>query len=193
MNRIQKQMSFLYEIDLVKDIFRQSLVVNGKRRENDAEHSWHMAMVAITLKEYFIKEFNLERSLKMILIHDLVEIYAGDTPAFGKERPDKFQSELDAAKKLFSLLPKDQEKEMLDLWIEFEECTSNDAIYANVCDKYQGFMQNITSNGHTWEKFQAPWNKVLERASVLKEYVPQLYKEHILPEFEKYKKLGIIR
>lgn len=193
MERIQKQMAFLFEIDKVKDIFRQSLVVNGKREENDAEHSWHMALVALTIKEYFQGEVNLERSLKMILIHDLVEIYAGDTPAFGEVRPDKADDELKAAVKLFSLLPDDQKEEFLNLWLEFEECESNEAKFANVCDRYQGFMQNLTSYGHTWKKFNAPMERVLKRAEVIKIYVPELYEKVMLPEFLKYQERGIIK
>ncbi|WP_297596209.1 HD family hydrolase [uncultured Cetobacterium sp.] len=192
MERIQKQMEFLNEIDKVKEIFRQSLV-DGKREENDAEHSWHMAMVAITLKEYFIEEFNLEKSLKMILIHDLVEIYAGDTPAFGVERPDKQEEEIKAAKKLFSLLPKDQNEDFLDLWLEFEDCQSSEAKFANVCDRYQGFMQNLTSDGHTWKKFNATMERVLDRAEVLKLYVPEIFEKYMLPKFEMYKNRGIIK
>lgn len=193
MERIQKQMAFLFEIDKVKDIFRQSLVVNGKREENDAEHSWHMALVALTIKEYFQGEVNLERSLKMILIHDLVEIYAGDTPAFGEVRPDKADDELKAAVKLFSLLPDDQKDEFLNLWLEFEECESNEAKFANACDRYQGFMQNLTSDGHTWKKFNAPMERVLKRAEVIKIYVPELYEKVMLPEFLKYQERGIIK
>ncbi|MBC2851890.1 HD domain-containing protein [Cetobacterium sp. 8H] len=193
MERIQKQMEFLHEIDKVKDIFRQSLVVDGKREENDAEHSWHMAMVALTIKEYFIEEFDLEKSLKMILIHDLVEIYAGDTPAFGAERPDKKEEEIKAAKKLFSLLPKDQSKYFLELWLEFEECESSEAKYANVCDRYQGFMQNLTSDGHTWKKFNATMEKVLQRAEVLRLYVPELFEKYMLPKFKMYEARGIIK
>lgn len=193
MERIQKQMAFLFEIDKVKDIFRQSLVVNGKREENDAEHSWHMALVALTIKEYFQGEVNLEKSLKMILIHDLVEIYAGDTPAFGNVRPDKKDEEIKAAVKLFSLLPDDQKEEFLNLWLEFEECKSNEAKFANVCDRYQGFMQNLTSDGHTWKKFNAPMERVLERAEVIKIYVPELYEKVVLPEFKKYQERGIIK
>ncbi len=193
MERIQKQMAFLFEIDKVKDIFRQSLVVNGKREDNDAEHSWHMALVALTIKEYFQGEVNLERSLKMILIHDLVEIYAGDTPAFGEVRPDKADDELKAAVKLFSLLPDDQKDEFLNLWLEFEECESNEAKFANVCDRYQGFMQNLTSDGHTWKKFNAPMERVLKRAEVIKIYVPELYEKVMLPEFLKYQERGIIK
>nr|WP_307775769.1 HD domain-containing protein [uncultured Cetobacterium sp.] len=194
MERIKKQMEFLYEIDKLKDIFRQSLIINGKREENDAEHSWHMALVALTIKEYFIiKDFDLEKSLKMILIHDLVEIYAGDTPAFGAVRHDKKEEEIAAAKKLFALLPEDQEKEFLDLWLEFEECESSEAKYANVCDRYQGFMQNLTSDGHTWKKFNASMKKVLKRAEVLQKYTPELFEKYMLPEFKKYRERDIIK
>lgn len=193
MERIQKQMAFLFEIDKMKDIFRQSLVLNGKREENDAEHSWHMALVALTLKEYFEGEVDLEKSLKMILIHDLVEIYAGDTPAFAKVRVDKSDEELKAAIKLFSLLPADQKDEFLNLWIEFEECETNEAKFANVCDRYQGFMQNLTSDGHTWKKFNAPIESVLNRAHIVKLYAPKLYEKVMLPEILKYQARGIIK
>ncbi|MGL6066062.1 MAG: HD domain-containing protein [Cetobacterium sp.] len=193
MERIRMQMDFLFEIDKMKDIFRQSLVVSGKREENDAEHSWHMALVALTIKEYFKGEIDLEKSLKMILIHDLVEIYAGDTPAFGEMRPDKEDEEVKAAKKIFSLLPEDQKEYFLNLWLEFEECESNEAKFANVCDRYQGFMQNLTSDGHTWKKFNASMEMVLKRAEPIKKYTPELYEKYILPEFLKYKEKGIIK
>ncbi|MGL5355634.1 MAG: HD domain-containing protein [Cetobacterium sp.] len=193
MERIRMQMNFLFEIDKMKDIFRQSLVVSGKREENDAEHSWHMALVALTIKEYFKGEIDLEKSLKMILIHDLVEIYAGDTPAFGEVRPDKEDEEVKAAKKIFSLLPADQKEYFLNLWLEFEECESNEAKFANVCDRYQGFMQNLTSDGHTWKKFNASMEMVLKRAEPIKKYTPELYEKYILPEFLKYKEKGIIK
>lgn len=193
MERIRMQMDFLFEIDKMKDIFRQSLVVSGKREENDAEHSWHMALVALTIKEYFKGEIDLEKSLKMILIHDLVEIYAGDTPAFGEVRPDKEDEEVKAAKKIFSLLPEDQKECFLNLWLEFEECESNEAKFANVCDRYQGFMQNLTSDGHTWKKFNASMEMVLKRAEPIKKYTPELYEKYILPEFLKYKEKGIIK
>ncbi|MGL5089286.1 MAG: HD domain-containing protein [Cetobacterium sp.] len=192
MERIRMQMNFLFEIDKMKDVFRQSLVVEGKREENDAEHSWHMALVALTIKEYFKAEINLEKALKMILIHDLVEIYAGDTPAFGQQRPDKKSEEIKAAKRIFSLLPADQEKYFLNLWLEFEECESNEARFANVCDRYQGFMQNLTSDGHTWKKFNVSMEKVLKRAEPIKKYTPELYEKYMLPEFLKYKERGII-
>ena len=152
-----------------------------------------IVLVALIIKEYFQGEVDLEKSLKMILIHDLVEIYAGDTPAFGENRPDKKEEEIKAAIKLFSLLPSDQKEEFLNLWLEFEECQSNEAKFANVCDRYQGFMQNLTSDGHTWKKFNAPMEKVLKRAEIIKEYVHELYEKVMLPEFLKYQKRGIIK
>lgn len=193
MEKLQQQIKFLQEIDKLKDVFRQSLIINGKREENDAEHSWHMAMTAIVLKEYFIEEVDMEKTLKMILIHDLVEIYAGDTPAFGAVREDKFQAELESAKKLFSILPKDQEEEFLNLWLEFEEVETSESKFANVCDKVQGFMQNMTSNGHTWRKFSPSVDKILERVDPVKKYAPEVFNKMLLPEIEKYMKLGVIR
>lgn len=192
MKKIEKQMEFLHEIDKIKDVFRQSLVL-GKRRENDAEHSWHMAMTALTIREYFREDISLERVLKMILIHDLVEIYAGDTPAFGAKRPDKAHQELRAAKKIFSLLPEDQEREFLDLWVEFEECSTSDSRFANVCDRFQGFMQNLTSDGHTWKKFDVHIEKVLERGRVIELYTPELFHDYVMPQLQKYIDRGIIR
>lgn len=192
MERIRQQMDFLHEIDKVKDILRAGLVL-GKRRENDAEHSWHMCMVALTMKEYFIEECNLERILKMILIHDIVEIYAGDTPAFGQDRSDKREAEESAARRVFSLLPEDQAKKHIDLWLEFEDCETNDAKYANACDKYQGFMQNLTSDGHTWKKYNVHIDKVLLRSEHIKLYLPKIYEEFVLPEIKKYMEKGYIR
>ncbi|MGL4910337.1 MAG: HD domain-containing protein [Cetobacterium sp.] len=193
MERIQKQMEFLFEIDKVKDVFRQSLIIEGKREENDAEHSWHMALVALTIREYFEGELDLEKTLKMILIHDLVEIYAGDTPAFGAQRPDKAEEELKAAEKIFSLLPEDQREYFLTLWIEFENCETNEAKFANVCDRYQGFMQNLTSDGHTWKKFNVPLETVLKRIEPIKKYTPKLYHDYMMHEIAKYKEKGIIK
>ncbi|MGL5984841.1 MAG: HD domain-containing protein, partial [Cetobacterium sp.] len=175
------------------DVFRQSLIIEGKREENDAEHSWHMALVALTIREYFEGELDLEKTLKMILIHDLVEIYAGDTPAFGAQRPDKAEEELKAAEKIFSLLPEDQREYFLTLWIEFENCETNEAKFANVCDRYQGFMQNLTSDGHTWKKFNVPLETVLKRIEPIKKYTPKLYHDYIMHEIAKYKEKGIIK
>ena len=112
---------------------------------------------------------------------------------FGAEREDKREEETRAAEKVFFLLPKDQGRELLDLWLEFEECKTEDAKYANVCDRYQGFMQNLTSDGHTWKKYNVHIDRVLERSHVIKLYTPRLFEGYVMPELEKYMSRGIIR
>ena len=118
---LMMQMNFLNEIDKLKSIFRASVVLGGERNENDAEHSWHMAIAAMVLKPHFSEEVCMEKVLKMILLHDVVEIYAGDNPCFGEHNPNKFSEELASAEKIFSMLPKEQKEEFFSLWIEFEE------------------------------------------------------------------------
>ena len=118
MKKLYEQVNFLMEIDKVKGILRQSVILGDvNRRENDAEHSWHMAVCAITLKEYVtFEKVDMERVLKMILLHDLVEIYCDDTPAFSNySKEEKYYKELAAAEKIFSLLPRDQYREYFDL------------------------------------------------------------------------------
>lgn len=192
--KLLKQINFLIEIDKAKDIFRQSLVLN-KREENDAEHSWHICMSAIILKEYFIyNDIDISKALKMILIHDLVEIYSGDTPTFSEySAEEKFLSELSSAKKIFSLLPEEQNKEYLSLWEEFEEAKTKESLFANAFDKFQGFLQNISSDGHTWKKFSPNREKVLNRTKMIKEYLPEVYENIIYPTIEKYVEKGIIK
>ncbi|MGL5123214.1 MAG: HD domain-containing protein [Fusobacteriaceae bacterium] len=190
---LKKQLDFLIEIDKIKGILRQSLVLNGERQENDAEHSWHMAMTAFTLKAYFHYSIDMEKTLKMILIHDIVEIYAGDNPCFGIINPKKYYQELESSKKIFGLLPKKQGKELMNLWLEFEEKKTSESIFANCCDIFQGFLQNLTSNGHTWKKYHVKEEQVLKRVKLIKDYLPQVYKEIILKEIEYYKKKMIIQ
>ena len=162
MNKLHKQVEFLFEIDKLKGILRQSVVLGDtNRRENDAEHSWHMAMCAIVLKEYVdIDNIDMEKVIKMILIHDLVEIYSDDTPAFSDfSKEDKFNKELIAGEKIFGMLPEEQGKEFFDIWLEFEKMETNNSKFANVFDRFQGFMQNLTSDGHTWKNgmFMKVW------------------------------------
>ena len=109
MDRLKKQLDFIIEIDKLKGILRQSLVLDGARRENDTEHSWHMSMCALILKEYYKEEVDMLKVIKMILIHDIVEILAGDTPAYGTFSPEeKRENEMKAAEKTFGILPEDQ-------------------------------------------------------------------------------------
>ncbi|MGL4392148.1 MAG: HD domain-containing protein [Fusobacteriaceae bacterium] len=191
-SNVEKQFEFLVEIDKVKGILRQTLILNGHHQENDAEHSWHMAMSAFILKEYFCEPFDLEKTFKMILIHDIVEIYAGDTPCYGEKNPNKFDEEMSSAKKIFSLLPENQYQELMNIWLEFEEMKSSEAKFANACDRFQGFIQNITSDGHTWKKYKVKKSQVLKRLSPVIDFMPKVFEEVILPQIEKYFAKGII-
>lgn len=196
MKRIQEQINFLMEIDKVKGILRQSVILGDvNRRENDAEHSWHMALCAITLREYVnFENIDLEKVLKMILLHDIVEIYSDDTPAFSQyNKEEKFQKELVAAQKIFGLLPEEQYKEYFKLWLEFENMETDDAKFANVFDRFQGFIQNLSSDGHTWKKWSATREMVLKRLDPVIKYAPKIYEEFIQPEIEKYINKGIIK
>lgn len=196
MSKLQNQINFLMEIDKVKGILRQSVILGDtNRRENDAEHSWHMAICAITLKEYVeFDKIDIERVLKMILLHDVVEIYSDDTPAFSNtSKEEKFCKELAAAEKIFSILPEEQYKEYFKLWLEFENMESDESKFANVFDRFQGFIQNLSSDGHTWKKWNVTEAMVVKRLEPLIKYAPRLYTEFVRLEIEKYIEKGIIR
>lgn len=186
------ELKFLMEIDKLKNIFRQTMVLNGIRQENDAEHSWHMAMSAIVLEKYFNETIDMKKVLKMTLIHDIVEIYAGDTPAFGPPNPNKYIEELKSAGKIFSLLPKELEEEMMELWLEFEELKTPEAKFAKACDTFQGFLQNIMSDGHSWRKYKVKESAFCQRMAPIKLYIPEVYNNIVLPELEKYVANGVI-
>lgn len=195
MNKLHKQVEFLFEIDKLKGILRQSVVLGDtNRRENDAEHSWHMAMCAIVLKEYVdIDNIDMEKVIRMILIHDLVEIYSDDTPAFSDfSKEDKFNKELIAGEKIFGMLPEEQGKEFFDIWLEFEKMETNNSKFANVFDRFQGFMQNLTSDGHTWKKWNVHESMVVKRLEPILKYAPKLYSEIVRPAIDEYMKKGII-
>ena len=196
MERLKQQTQFLIEIDKVKGILRQSIVLGDlNRRENDAEHSWHMALCAMTLKEYFtLGEVDMEKVFKLILIHDIVEIYVGDVPAFSNyDKEAKWNAELESAEKIFGMLPEEQGKDFMKLWLEFENMETKEAKFANTFDRFQGFIQNLTSDGHTWKKFSATKEMVLKRLAPVIEYTPQVFNEFAMPEIQKYIDRGIIK
>ncbi len=151
---MQRQIAFIIEIDKLKNILRQSLVTGGRRRENDAEHSWHLAMMAIVLAEYANEpELDLVRVVQMVLVHDLVEIDAGDTFAYDeKGHEDKSEREQKAADRLFSLLPGDQGRQVMRLWQEFEERRSAEARFAAALDRLQPMLLNYYTEGESWRK-----------------------------------------
>lgn len=193
MDRLQKQMQFLIEIDKLKGILRQSLVLNGLRQENDTEHSWHMSMCAVILKEYFKQNVDMIKVIKMILIHDIVEIMAGDTPAYGSfSAEEKFKNELLAAEKTFGILPENQKNELMALWREFEDMETVESKFANACDRFQGFIQNVTSDAHTWRKFKVTKSKIINRTRPVINYMPEVYYGYIQEYMKKYIENGVV-
>lgn len=176
--RLKKQLEFIIEVDKLKQIYRQTLLMDGSRNENDAEHSWHLALMAMVLQEYSPKkDLDITKVLKMLLIHDLVEIYAGDTFCYDeKANLNKNQRELEAAERLFSILPPDQSQEFRDLWDEFEKRETPEALFAASLDRIQPLICNYLTGGHTWVKYGVKSHKVLERNLLVKEGAPELWK-----------------
>lgn len=176
--RLQKQIDFIVEIDKMKKIFRQNVVIGTNRNENDAEHSWHLAVMAMLLSEY-AESKNLDnlKVLKMILIHDLVEIDAGDTFCYDeKGYEDKEERERKAAQRIFSILPPDQGREILELWQEFEELKTPEARFAASLDRLQPLILNYHTQGHTWQRPGVNKEKVYKRNEILQKGAPELWK-----------------
>lgn len=168
--RLQQQINFILETDNLKNVIRRNFLVDDSRRENTAEHSWHSILLAQIFFEYAEnkEELDLLHIIKMITVHDLVEIYAGDTFIFDEDGyGDKFERENTAAKKLFSLLPDDQAEEYYALWLEFEREETPDAIYACSIDKIMPVMLNTYSKGTSWREAGITSEQVFSTLKVL--------------------------
>lgn len=163
-DRLKKQMDFLLEVDKAKFIGRQTYLSDSIRKENDAEHSWHLALMAALLAEYSDEKIDLAKTMLMVLIHDLVEIDAGDTYAYDAVgNQSKRERELKAADRIFNILPKDQAEKLRALWDEFEEYQTPEAKFAHVCDNVQPLMLNHASNGKSWRERGIKKSQVLKR------------------------------
>ncbi len=186
-----KQFEFLIEIDKMKSVFRRSQNIDGKRAENDAEHSWHLCMLAVTLKEYFIDQtVDLDKTIKLLLMHDLVEVYAGDTFCYDqKGNESKAERENNAADKLFALLPKDQGELFKSYWKEFEDFKTTESKFANAVDRIQPFILNVNTDGHTWKQTAVTVDMIYERMNPVKLYLPSLW-EYVESNVNHYKSLG---
>lgn len=164
--RMKKQFEFLREIDREKTVFRQTYLADGTRKENDAEHAWHMAMMVMLMSEYANEEIDVLHTMKMVLIHDLIEIDAGDTYAYDAEgNSTKRKRELAAAERLFNILPEDQAASIRSLWDEFEEKKTPEARFANTMDKIQPLMLNDASKGKSWQEHSVKASMVYGRNS----------------------------
>ncbi|MBP3950439.1 HD domain-containing protein [Bacillus suaedae] len=163
-DRLMKQIEFIVEIDKLKSIYRQSFIMDGSRQENDAEHTWHLSMMAIILLEHANESLSIVRVLKMLFIHDIVEIDAGDTFAYDTTGYlDKFEREKAAAERIYGLLPIDQRDELFALWIEFEEGNTAEAQFAAAVDRLQPLLHNFYTEGKSWRKHGITREMVLDR------------------------------
>ena len=174
--KLQQQMIFIAEVDKLKNIFRRTILTDSSRRENDAEHSWHLALMAIVLEEYAAEPVNLGRVLAMVTVHDLIEIYAGDTFAFdAAANQDKAQREQAAAEKLFGMLDQEQGHKFRQLWEEFDAMNTADARFAASLDRIQPFMHNVLTEGHTWKLGSVTKEQVYRRMAPVKTGTPALW------------------
>ena len=174
--RLEKQLEFLREIDKAKSVFRNTILLDSSRRENDAEHSWHMAVCAMLFLEYLNEPVSdVGRLLKMIMLHDIVEIYAGDTFAYGSDVSSQQERELVAADKIFCILPENQAKEFRALWDEFEAYITPEAKCARLVDTFMPIYHNYMTKGIKWRELGVTQDKVLVRCTQIKKGSTELY------------------
>lgn len=165
-----RQVAFIKEIDKLKYIQRKTKLFGSDRNENDAEHSWHLAMMTITLAEHSDKPIDVLKVLKMVLIHDIVEIDAGDTFIYDTvKNHTNTDEELIAAQRIFGLLPAQQAAEFIAIWLEFEEGLTDEAKFAKAMDRFEPLLQNTSNNGGTWAEFNVPYQKVYDKKKAIKE------------------------
>lgn len=185
--RLKKQMDFILEMDKMKSIMRQTYLANGERKENDAEHSWHLALMAVLLKEYANEEVDLAKVIPMVLLHDLVEIDAGDTYAYDQAGlATQRARETKAADRIFGMLPEDQGAKFRNLWEEFEAYETAEAKFAHVLDNCQPLLLNDASGGKSWKEHTVHKSQIYKRnehtaegSREIWEYMQQLIDKHI--------------
>ena len=185
--RLKKQMNFLLEVDKLKFISRQTYLSDGKRKENDGEHSWHLALMAVLLSEYSNEKIDLVKVITMVLIHDIVEIDAGDTYAYDTlGNQSKREREVKAADRIFNILPKDQAQKLRQLWEEFEAYETPEAKFAHVCDNVQPLMLNDATDGLAWREHDVKKSQVLQRnrrtgegSQVMMEYINRILDKNV--------------
>lgn len=174
--RLARQIQFIVELDQLKNVLRRTQLIDGSRHENSAEHSWHLAVMALLLQEYAGSTVDVGRVMRMLLVHDIVEIDAGDTFAFDAAGyMSKAERELAAAERIFGLLPEDQGRELRALWEEFESMTTAEARYANALDRLEPLLQNLHNSGGTWRQYHIDRAAVLRRLAPIQQGMPELW------------------
>lgn len=167
--RIKKQLEFALEIDKVKNVFRQTHLSQNGRNENDAEHSWHMAVMAYLLREYANENIDITKVMLMCLIHDIVEIDAGDTYAYDDEKlKSQKEREERAKQRIFSILPDDQQKELISLFEEFEAYETAESKFAHAMDNFQPLILNNSNYGTDWREHGVTSDQIYKRQSKTK-------------------------
>lgn len=188
-NRLLKDIEFIVELDKMKSILRQTSIIGEDRREDDAQHSWHISIMAMILGEYTNEKVDVCKVIKMLLTHDLVEIGAGDTFCYDKVgNNDKRERELKAAENIFGMLDEDKGKELRALWDEFEEMETPEALFAASMDRLQPMLNNYHNKGGTWKKFNVSKENIYKRISPVQKSSDKLWEfvEHMLEDaFEK--------
>ena len=176
-SRFKKQIEFILEVDKLKHVLRQTILMDRSRRENSAEHSWHISLLVFILADYSKDtDIDLFHVMKMLVIHDLVEIDAGDTYCYDdKGRKDQYQREEIAADRIFGLLPADQAAEFRALWDEFEKRETAESRFANALDRVQPFLHNYFTDGQTWQANNITRHQVHQRMRPVKDGAPELW------------------
>lgn len=175
-SRLSRQIEFLAELDKLKHVLRRTMVIGESRLENSAEHSWHLGVMAALLSEYAPAGVDLERTMTMLLVHDVVEIDAGDTFVFdAAAMADKEEREVRAAERIFGLLPADQAERLRALWDEFEAGATPEARFANALDRFHALLQNVHNGGGTWKRHGVGRDQVLERMEPIRDGAPALW------------------
>ncbi len=186
-DNLVRQVAFIKEIDKLKYIQRKTKLFNSDRPENDAEHSWHLAMMTIVLAGHSDKPIDILKVMKMVLIHDIVEIDAGDIFIYDTAKNHcNTDEERIAAQRIFGLLPTEQAEEFIAIWEEFEEGVTDEAKFAKSMDRFEPLLQNTSNNGGTWAEFNVPYQKVYDKKVAIKEgsaaiwdYAENLIKESV--------------
>lgn len=164
LEKLEKQIQFILELDKLKQVVRQTYLADAARKENDAEHSWHLALMTFILSEYANESIDVERTMKLVLLHDVIEIDAGDTYAYDDAgNATKKAREQKAADRIFAILPDEQGQELREIWEEFEEGKTPEAKFANTLDKLQPILLNDASGGRSWKEHGVSMEQVLNR------------------------------
>lgn len=174
--KLEKQLEFIKELEKLKTIYRTNQVIDQSRAENSAEHSWHITVMALVFADYFSsRNFDLFKMIKMLLLHDIVEIDAGDVNLYKRNKAEIHQKEQQAAKRIFSLLPEKQKKEFYQLWQEFEEGISEEAKAANVIDSLQPLINHVISRSKGDRVLDIKHSEIMEKKRFIKDISPELW------------------